>query len=190
MPSPERGGIMSLFRVFTFACAATIVAFTSGSTAHSQAVPAAVGAPAPAGTYQFDINNGSIFALGSVTTDSAGHATSIYGLVNGTDPITGLSTYAGADNNLYSTGAWVTFGGLSFSSMSLGDFNFYNSGQGYYGFLSSRKDTNGFADGVVATAHVAAVPEPTTWAMMMLGFAAVGGVMRRQKRSTKLAQLA
>ena len=121
---------------------------------------------------------------------STGHATTIFGLVNGTDPITGLSTYAGADNNLYATGAWVTFGGLSFSSTSLGDFNFYNSGFGYYGLLSSRRDITGYADGTVALAHVAPVPEPTTWAMMLLGFGAAGATLRRQRRPIKLAQVA
>ncbi len=35
-----------------------------------------------------------------------------------------------------------------------------------------------------------AVPEPQTWAMMMLGFAAVGMTMRRSKRTPRLAQVA
>lgn len=32
----------------------------------------------------------------------------------------------------------------------------------------------------------AAVPEPGTWAMMLLGFGAIGGAMRRTRRSGKL----
>ena len=63
------------------------------------------------------------------------------------------------------TGAWVTFGGLSFSSTTLGDFNFYNSGRGSYGFITSGSNISGYADGRVATAHVAPVPEPATWAI-------------------------
>ena len=35
--------------------------------------------------------------------------------------------------------------------------------------------------------QVAAVPEPGTWAMMIIGFGAVGGVMRRQARARRLA---
>lgn len=32
-----------------------------------------------------------------------------------------------------------------------------------------------------------AVPEPATWAMMILGFGLLGGVMRRQRQSTRLS---
>ena len=173
-----------------FACAVTLAALACAPVAEAQSVPTTVGTRAPQGSYSFDLDNGSISAAGTITTDLTGHATTIFGLVNGTDPITGLSTYAGADNNLYATGAWVTFGGLSFSSTSLGDFNFYNSGLGYYGLLSSRRDITGYADGTVALAHVAPVPEPTTWAMMLLGFGAAGAALRRQRRPIKLAQVA
>lgn len=37
-----------------------------------------------------------------------------------------------------------------------------------------------FLDGVSMTAAVAAVPEPATWAMLILGFGLVGGVARRR----------
>jgi hypothetical protein len=36
----------------------------------------------------------------------------------------------------------------------------------------------------------AAVPEPATWGMMLIGFGAIGGAMRRQRRTPKLAQIA
>lgn len=53
---------------------------------------------------------------------------------------------------------------------------------------------NGVTSGVPETIYVrsslvAAVPEPGTWAMMLLGFGAVGSSMRR-KRKSELAQLA
>ena len=42
-----------------------------------------------------------------------------------------------------------------------------------------------------AGANVGAVPEPATWAMMLLGFGAVGSAMRRSRRkNSKLLQLA
>ena len=125
---------MSRLRRLIFRCAVTLATLVHAPIALSQSVPATVGTRATAGTYNFDFSNGSIFAVGTITTDLTGHATGIFGSVNGADSITGLSTYADADNDLYATGAWVTFGGLSFSSASLGDFNFYNSGLGYYGF--------------------------------------------------------
>jgi hypothetical protein len=34
------------------------------------------------------------------------------------------------------------------------------------------------------TPGLSAVPEPATWAMMILGFGLVGGVMRRRQRQT------
>ena len=172
-----------------FACAVTVAALAHAPVAQSQSVPTSVGVSAAAGSYNFNFANGTDSAAGTITTDSTGHATTIFGLVNGTDPITGLSTYAGADNNLYATEAWVTFGGLSFSTTSLGDFNFYNSGLGYYGLLSSRRDINGYPDGTIATASVTPVPEPTTWEMMLLGFCGAGLAVRRQRRRIKLAQL-
>jgi hypothetical protein len=38
--------------------------------------------------------------------------------------------------------------------------------------------------------NFAAVPEPSTWGMMLLGFGAIGGVMRRQRRAPRLGQVA
>ena len=35
--------------------------------------------------------------------------------------------------------------------------------------------------------HAAAVPEPATWAMMIMGFGAIGGIMRRRVRERRLA---
>ena len=39
-------------------------------------------------------------------------------------------------------------------------------------------------------AGAGSVPEPATWAMMLLGFGGIGASMRRQRRLVKLAQLA
>lgn len=45
--------------------------------------------------------------------------------------------------------------------------------------------TYNFTAGVTA-----AVPEPSTWAMMLIGFGAVGGAMRRKRRQALIAQVA
>lgn len=181
---------MTRFKKIAFGCCAALISLTYAAPAMCQTVPPTVGAPASAGSYSFGVTADSIFADAIITTDASGHATNIVGLVNGTDPITGLSNYAGADNNLYATGAWVTFGGLSFSTTSLGDFNFYNSGMGHYGFLSSATNAQGYADSRVATAHLSAVPEPASWAMMLVGFGATGFAMRRiRSKKVYLPQL-
>ena len=166
----------------TVVAAAFALSLTAGTPVFAQSVPTSAGARATAGSYNFNVSNGSIFAGGTVTTNAMGHAISISGLVNGTDTITGLSNYASADNDLYTTGAFVTFAGLSFSTAAVGSFNFFNNGNGYYGFLSSVINANGYPDNRIATAAVAPVPEPTTWYMMLVGFGAVGFGVRRRAR--------
>ena len=53
--------------------------------------------------------------------------------------------------------------------------------------LGSRSGFLGVSNiGVVAGPDVGAVPEPTTWAMMLLGFFFIGGTMRSAKRRQKV----
>ncbi len=48
-------------------------------------------------------------------------------------------------------------------------------------------DTNGVKQGLTITALTPAVPEPATWAMMMLGFGMVGfGLRSRRKQSVRV----
>ena len=49
---------------------------------------------------------------------------------------------------------------------------------------------NGVYSGTVAFSPVGAIPEPATWAMMLLGFAGVGYSMRRKTRTTARIQFA
>jgi hypothetical protein len=52
-------------------------------------------------------------------------------------------------------------------------------------------NTEGFSNAVLYTTGTPAVPEPATWAMMLLGFGAAGTAMRRSRRRTaQIAQLA
>lgn len=67
-----------------------------------------------------------------------------------------------------------------------------SGGQNYYGFaFTTNSIFNGFGFetspnvGITATTNLAAVPEPTTWALLILGFGAIGATMRR--RQTKFA---
>jgi hypothetical protein len=47
-----------------------------------------------------------------------------------------------------------------------------------------------FARFTPSQAVAAAVPEPGTWAMMLLGFGAIGATMRRRRRVSAIAQMA
>lgn len=47
--------------------------------------------------------------------------------------------------------------------------------------------TSGGGAAVRLLGSVAAVPEPATWAMMMVGFAAIGGSMRHRRKSRQAA---
>jgi hypothetical protein len=100
------------------------------------------------------------------------------------DTITGVSGYAGADNKLFVPGSpdFVDFSGISFTTATSGDFNlFYNGGIGSW-VLSSFENPGGGPDNLhPVTLSVTAVPEASTWAMMLLGFASVGFVAYRRK---------
>lgn len=70
-------------------------------------------------------------------------------------------------------------GSLSLSSLG---FNKINSNNIY--FTSDLVNSNGMTGNVGATAGIAAVPEPTTWALMLIGFGAAGISLRRRKPVT------
>ena len=50
--------------------------------------------------------------------------------------------------------------------------------------------TGGTNSNFNGTANISAVPEPATWAMMLVGFGAMGVAMRRRRSTATLAQLA
>ena len=99
-------------------------------------------------------------------------------------------------NSVINSGAQIFLSSTSFSSgdffidVPLGIFStaLPNLGPGTYGLLLG----NGVVvldydvELQVAGEPVAAVPEPATWALMLLGFGFVGGAMRSAKRKQKL----
>lgn len=88
----------------------------------------------------------------------------------------------------------VTFNGLEFAVSSTGqvDFRFLNDAPVLAGqqFLTvdGVSRGNGSYAGTIAFAPASAVPEPATWAMMLVGFGAVGYSLRRRKTTYRLAQ--
>jgi hypothetical protein len=67
----------------------------------------------------------------------------------------------------------------------------YQGGQGYYRNSAASIFASAGADHAFATfvETSSAVPEPSTWAMMLLGFGAIGFAMRRRKEPKALARL-
>lgn len=132
----------------------------------------------------------SYLGSGSLTVGNNGLVTAATGTINGFN-ILGVTSYASADNILYdgSVGALLDFSGLSFLT-SGGSFAIGNTGAGSYGITDSVNNANGYCCGVApVNLNVAAVPEPATWAMMLMGFGAIGFTMRR-KRTALIPQLA
>jgi hypothetical protein len=60
-------------------------------------------------------------------------------------------------------------------------FDFGSTGAQYV----SLNNTQGFSNAVLYTTAAGAVPEPGTWALMLLGFAALGGTMRARRNKLR-----
>ena len=113
---------------------------------------------------------------GSGTFDVAGSVVqAITGQVDGM-LITGLSPYAGSDQQLSTSGPFVDFSGISFST-ALDSYNLF----AYPGpmLLKASIDPVGYpSNGSAITLSVTAVPEPAVWGLMVIGVAMVGASMR------------
>lgn len=130
------------------------------------------------GFIQLDVSNlignvtSAMFHFGSTTQ---GETWEVFGSntagVLGTGLLTGTNDEA--SHNLLGLAGWGTYQ--------------------YYDFVSlGTKTTDGFTSGNVLLGNLAlvpSVPEPATWAMMLLGFGAIGVSFRRRK-PVSLAQIA
>jgi hypothetical protein len=149
-------------------------------------------APAKAEVFDFSYSDllpvPTTFGSGTFTTGSISSPFLITG-VTGTetylgapDTITGTSDYAGADNLLVfpANPNFVDFAGISFSTT--GDqFGIGWTGSAY-GIAQFSTNPAGSCCGVTPIEFtVTAVPEPSTWAMLVLGFAGIGFVAYRRK---------
>ncbi len=149
----------------------------------------ALSGAAHAGTYELTFTGTAI--SGDIFATTTGNAvTSISGWVTdsevgaGTFTITGLSPYAGSDNTFSPSSPYVTFGGLSFSTVAGGDYNLANlDGGSDFVLLSSVLNPGGGiqVQGLTnITLGVSAVPEPASLALMLAGIVGLAGVTRRR----------
>ncbi len=96
-------------------------------------------------------------------------------------PNAGNALYQVLINNVVIFGD-STVSGQPFTARTTGSFQLV-SGQSYtltFQGLSNGYDNTAFID---AISFAAVVPEPSTWAMMLLGFGVVGAAMRRRRRN-------
>lgn len=157
----------------------------------------------------------SILGISATTIQSQSTASSIGGLsASGSTTIEGLTLTGSAFNNfefnaaLFANAApntvlfnalglsiilneQITFGdgitssGITTNAINIG-FNNFATGLG----LTSGNIIIGSSTAAVTAGATGAVPEPGTWAMMLMGFGAMGFALRRRKRTTNVMQAA
>lgn len=191
-------------KMLKYAAAAALATATLGGTAQAaQIVTTGPNATTVMGTLEAGANND--FSIGfsdanlanpfsellTFTTDAAGLLSINFG-----------STLTSARNDVDFSEAFLTGTGIVGQiaiPQILGDpnetraLNGLNIGQGTYTITirGTPGTESGSLGGTVAFQSVAAaVPEPGTWAMMLLGFGAVGFSMRRRRQGSHLAQVA
>ncbi len=144
-----------------------------------------------------DSGSGTFTETGGVVTAVTGTVT-VAGL--GTFTITGLDTSYGSPSNLIylppqitnfnTTPAFVDFSGIAFDATAgstTAAFNiggFAQAGPFQYVLYNSLQNPDGFnavSAGADAVTFTAAVPEASTWAMMLVGFAALGYAAYRRR---------
>jgi len=107
------------------------------------------------------------------------------------------SNYTGVNTTANIDFTSVTFNGTEFDILSTGQQEFRNllnqtitAGATNTINVAGITGGNGAFSGTISLANVAAVPEPGTWALMLLGFGAVGWSMRRRQAGAHLLQAA
>ena len=158
-----------------------------------------------AATYNFTFqsSDAELNATGEFTVNAADDVTSVSGAISGltNQTISGVTanpSFPSASyspdgsfiyNNLYSpTGMAFDYSGLLFTTAQNpgGYWNLWASSPGTYSLYESAGSYN-YPIQEFGSLSVAGTPEPSTWAMLALGFAALSFVGRRRQRTARLA---
>jgi PEP-CTERM motif len=158
-----------------------------------------------AATYKFTFqsNDAELTATGEFTVNSANDVTGVSGATSGLtnhtiSGVTANPTFPSASyspdgsfifDNLYSpTGMAFDYYGLLFTTAGNpgGYWNLWASSPGAYSLYESAGSYN-YPIQEIGSLSVTAAPEPSTWAMLALGFVALTFVGRRRQRTARLA---
>jgi PEP-CTERM motif len=160
---------------------------------------------AHAATYDFTFqsNDAELTATGQFMVDSAEQVTNMSGAISGLtnqtiSAVTANSSFPTASYSpdgsfiyndvYYPTGMAFDINGVLFTAAQNpgGYWNLWGSSPGNYTLYESVGSYN-YPIQEIGTLSVVATPEPSTWAMLVLGFAGLGLVGRRRQRSARLA---
>ena len=151
--------------------------------------------------FTFESNDAELTATGEFTVDAAEQVTGVSGFISGltNQTISGVTANPSFPNssyspdgsfiydNLYSsTGNAFDYSGLLFTTSGNpgGYWNLWSTGPGNYSLFESVGSYN-YPIQEIGSLSVAAAPEPSTWAMLAVGFASLGLFGRR--RTARLA---
>lgn len=138
---------------------------------------------ATSGNNYFDVSTGTFSATFSSPIAAFGFYATDIGDINGQLTITlihasGPNTQFTVNNTVNGPDGSLLFWGVIDTANPFTGIQFGNTAAG--------NDFFGFDDIIVGDARqvTGSVPEPATWAMMLFGFGALGGVLRRQRSRT------
>ena len=163
----------------------------------------ASGANAAVYKFTFESNDTALTATGEFTVNAADEVTSVSGAISGLtnqviSGVTANPSFPSASyspdgsfifDNLYSlTGMAFDNSGLLFTTAGNpgGYWNLWASSPGAYSLYESAGSYN-YPIHEIGSLSVAAAPEPSTWAMLALGFVALTFVGRRRQHTARLA---